>query len=141
MYRKAADERMRQLRGLTRLEEIARRIVRAVEETYETVQNDRHTDAVLIHKILRLDLPMRIVTEAEYAEAKAQVDKAAAAIAKNHDAAATQRMRMLWYGGVVERFEAQKKNPKPTCKVEHITKTRWLATFSLTLVEPALQGN
>jgi glutamate dehydrogenase (NAD(P)+) len=64
MYRKAADERMRQLRGLTRLEEIGRRIVRAVEETYETVRNDRHTDVLLIHKVVQLDLPMRIVTEA-----------------------------------------------------------------------------
>ena len=38
MYRKNAEERMRELRKLTRLEEIARRIVAAVDETYETVK-------------------------------------------------------------------------------------------------------
>ncbi|MFH1881731.1 MAG: hypothetical protein ABIL62_03345 [Planctomycetota bacterium] len=42
MYRRAADERMRRLRGLDRLDEIARRIVRAVDDAYETVKNDRH---------------------------------------------------------------------------------------------------
>ena len=42
---------MRRLRGLTRLEEIARRVVRAVEETYEVIRNDRHTNAPLIHKV------------------------------------------------------------------------------------------
>jgi len=39
MYRKAADERMRELRGLNRLDEIARRIVSAVDDAYETVKN------------------------------------------------------------------------------------------------------
>ncbi len=42
MYRKTADERMRQLRALNRLEEIARRIVMAVDDAYEAVKNDRH---------------------------------------------------------------------------------------------------
>src|SRR5690606_3416042 len=37
-YRKAADDRMRELRNLTRTEEIARRIIQAVEESYETVK-------------------------------------------------------------------------------------------------------
>ncbi len=49
MYRKAADERMRRLRGLNRLDEIARRIARAVDDAYETVKNDRYTDVHLIH--------------------------------------------------------------------------------------------
>jgi len=38
MYRKGAEERMRALRKLTRVEELARRIVAAVDETYETVE-------------------------------------------------------------------------------------------------------
>lgn len=118
MYRKAADERMRRLRGLTRLEEIARRVVRAVNEAYEVVKNDRHTDVPLIHKVQEISLPMRIVTDAEYVEAKAEVDKVVAAIKENPNAAKGLQMRMKWYGGVVKRYEQQKTNPEPTLEVE-----------------------
>ena len=65
MYRKAAEERMIKLRNLSRLEEIARRIVLAVEEAYETVKNDRYANVQLIHKVENLTLPMRLVTEEE----------------------------------------------------------------------------
>src|SRR5690606_21377008 len=41
-YRKAADDRMRELRKLTRTEEIARRIIQAVEESYHSVKEERH---------------------------------------------------------------------------------------------------
>ncbi len=118
MYRKAADERMRRLRGLTRLEEIARRIVRAVDEAYEVVKSDRHANAPLIHKVVKLKLPLRVVTAAEYAEAKAIVDNAVAEIKK--DPKATDRLyrRMEWYDDVVKRFEEQRKNPQPTCETE-----------------------
>ncbi|MDT8304048.1 MAG: hypothetical protein RQ760_21380, partial [Sedimentisphaerales bacterium] len=86
MYRKAADERMRKLRSLNRLDEIARRIVRAVDDTYEVVKNDRHTDVPLIHKVEIIQLPMRLVAEAEYTEAKEAVEKAAAQIKQNSEA-------------------------------------------------------
>ncbi len=118
MYRKAADERMRRLRGLTRLEEIARRVVRAVNEAYEVVKNDRHTDVPLIHKVENISLPMRLVTDAEYAEAKAVSEKAAAAIKKDPKAARGLQMRKKWYGGVVQRYEQQKMNPEPTLETE-----------------------
>ncbi len=118
MYRKAADERMRNLRGLSRLDEIARRIVTAVEDAYETVKNDRHADVPLIHKVRTLQLPMRLVTEAEYAEAKAAGERAAAQIEKDPGAAAREYRRMKWYQTTVKRFERQKTNPRPTCQVE-----------------------
>ena len=73
MYRKSAEERMRALRKLTRLEELARRIVAAVDETFEAVKNDRHAGVPLIHKVETLQLPMRLVTDAEYAEVKAAI--------------------------------------------------------------------
>jgi len=118
MYRKAADERMRKLRGLERLDEIARRIVLAVDDAYEVVKDDRHSDVALIHKVETIELPMRLVTEAEYAEAKAEVKKAANLIAQNPKAAARQQRRMKWYGTTVERFERQKSNPNPTYEME-----------------------
>jgi len=118
MYRKAADERMRRLRGLTRLEEIARRIVTAVDDAYEAVNNDRHSDVPLIHKVETVRLPMRLVTQAEYDEAKVAVEKAAVQIEQNPDAAEPEYRRMKWYQVTVDRFERQKTDPKPTHEVE-----------------------
>ena len=44
---------------------------RAVQEAYETVKADRYVDVPLIHKVDTLALPMRLVTEEEYAFSKA----------------------------------------------------------------------
>ena len=118
MYRNAADERMRQLRKLDRLEEIARRIVSAVDDAYETVKNDRHADVPLIHRIETIQLPIRLVTEAEYSEAEAAVRKAGSLIHQNPDAAAREYRRMKWYEETVERFERQKTQPKPSFQME-----------------------
>src|SRR5690606_32645680 len=60
MYRKAADERMQKLRNITRMEDIAHRIVDAVEETYKAVKDDRHPEVQFIHKTEQLALPMRV---------------------------------------------------------------------------------
>ena len=118
MYRKAADERMRRLRGLTRLEEIARRIVGAVDEAYEVVKSDRRADVPLAHKVETIRLPMRLVTEAEYAEAKAAVEQAAAQIEKDPKAADRAHRRMKWYEVTVRRFESQETDPKPNYEME-----------------------
>jgi hypothetical protein len=118
MYRKAADERMRRLRGLSRLDEIARRIVSAVNDAYETAKNDRHADVPLIHKVETVRLPMRLVTEAEYAEAKAAVEKATAQIDQDPEAAARQYRRMKWYETTVKRFDRQRIDPQPTYEME-----------------------
>jgi hypothetical protein len=118
MYRKAADERMRKLRGLNRLDEIARRIVRAVDDAYEAVKNERHTDVSLIHKVEMIRMPMRLVTEAEYTEAKEAVEKAGAQIKQNSEAAVREYRRMKWYGITVNRFEKQRTEPKPKYEME-----------------------
>ena len=118
MYRKLADERMRRLRGLDRLDEIARRIVSAVDDAYEAVKNDRHTDVPLIHIIETIQLPMRLVTEAEHTEAKEAVEKAASQIEQNSEAAVREYRRMKWYEVTINRFKQQKTNPKPTYEME-----------------------
>ncbi len=107
MYRKNAEERMRALRKLTRLEELARRIVAAVDETFEAVKNDRHADVPLIHKVETLQLPMRLVTEAEYAEVKAVIA-----------AEKPTQMRNRWHEQVLKRYERQKTDPHPVCGTE-----------------------
>ena len=118
LYRKAAEERMIKLRNLTRLDEIARRIFNAVEEAYETVEQDRYADVQLVHKVETLTLPMRLVTEKEYAVSKEEHDKAAAMIAADPKAAEQQLARMTWNGDVLKRFENQKTNPDPTVQSE-----------------------
>ena len=57
MYRKAAEERMRRLRKLTRLEELARRVVAAWEEAYEGARQEQHADVALIHRVETVELP------------------------------------------------------------------------------------
>jgi len=107
MYRKNAEERMRALRKLTRLEELARRIVGAVDETFEAVKNDRHAGLPLIHKVATLQLPKRLVTDAEYAEVKA-------AMAKEKPA----QMRNVWHQEVLQRYDSQKTDPRLTRAAE-----------------------
>jgi hypothetical protein len=114
MYRRAASERMRKLRGLTRLEEIARRIVRAVDDTYKVVKKDQRSDVPLVHKVKTVYLPMRLVKPAEYAEAKAAVDRAKSLIAKDPSAAAREYRKMKWYEVTVRRFEQQKTDHSPS---------------------------
>jgi hypothetical protein len=118
LYRNAAEERMIRLRRLSGLEEIARRIVIAVEEAYETVNEDRYADVLLIHKVDTLALPMRLVTEAEYAFSKGERDEYAAQIAANPKSADEVLTRMTWNRYVVERFETQRNDPHPKHEVE-----------------------
>jgi hypothetical protein len=118
MYRKVADERMRKLRGLNRLDEIARRIILAVDDAYEVIKNDRHACVPLIHKVETIRLPMRLVNEAEYIEAKKAIEKAAAQIQQNPETAVREYRRMKWYLMTVNRFERQRTEPKPTYQME-----------------------
>jgi hypothetical protein len=105
MYRKAAEERMLTLRKLSRLQEISRRIVAAVDEIYETVKDNRHDGLPLIHKTETLQLPMRLVTDAECKEIKEILEK------KN-----PAQMEKNWHEKVIQRYEDQKTNPHPTCE-------------------------
>ena len=100
MYGKPADERMRKLRGgLSRLDEISRRIVNAWEDAYEGARNDIRSDVVLRHTVKNIDLPWRKVTEDEVADARQE----AAKYAKDP----AQLWNYGWHQRVVERYEAQ----------------------------------
>ncbi|MCX6909953.1 MAG: hypothetical protein NTY01_18190 [Verrucomicrobia bacterium] len=110
IYGKAADERMRKLRGLTRLEEVARRIVAGWEDAYECARKDIRTDAALRHCVRQIELPHRKVTEAEVAEAR----RDAAKFAKDP----AQRWNYRWNQGVVERYEAQHAGTEAPYKME-----------------------
>jgi hypothetical protein len=100
MYRKRAEERMRALRGLTRLQELSRRIVAAWNEAYEGARNDQRTDAILAHKVAKIELPVRVVSDAEATEAKSKVET----LSKD----SKNRRLVVWHQDVVKRYERQK---------------------------------
>jgi hypothetical protein len=99
MFRKAAEERMRKLRGLSRLDELARRIVAAWEEAYEGAKQEKHADVRLVHQVESLALPPRHVSPAEYAAAKLQVQELASD--------PKSRPKMRWEQRVVDRYLQQ----------------------------------
>ncbi len=110
LYGKPADERMRTLRGLTRLEELGRRIVNGWENAYEGARKDVRSDVVLRHQVDEVALPFRKVSEAEVAEARQEAARYA------DDPA--QLWNYRWHQGVVERYEAQQAGTEGDQKME-----------------------
>ena len=100
MYRKRAEERMRTLRGLTRLQELSKRIVAAWDEAYEGARKEQHSDALLTHKVTTIELPVRAVSDAEAAEARSKVE----ALSKEP----RNRRLVVWHQDVVKRHQRQK---------------------------------
>jgi hypothetical protein len=109
LFRQKAEDRMRELRKLTRVEEIARRIVIGVDEALDGARQDIRTDVPLVHKVEVLKLPVRMVTDQELAEAKSQVE----ALSKDP----TQQRIMLWHQAIVDRYEKQQTQPTQDVEV------------------------
>ncbi|HOS43229.1 MAG TPA: hypothetical protein PK794_06005, partial [Armatimonadota bacterium] len=68
------DAYMLARRGLTRRQEIGRRIAVAVEDVYHAVKDDAVRDAPLRHHVEALTLPGRTITEADYRYALAELE-------------------------------------------------------------------
>jgi len=118
IYRKRALKRMEDLSGVNRMEDISRRIVEAVEETYAIVKGDRHHNLTMMHRSEVIELPSRVVSVQEYLESKRISNAAAAEIARNPEKADQLHARMTWYGDIVRRYQEQKLNPNPQYKTE-----------------------
>ena len=99
MFRKQAEERMRNLRGISRLDEISRRIVSAWNEAYDGAKKDQHTDVPLIHTVQEIELPRREVLEREWLLAKSKIEDLSRQSGKG--------TLLYWHGGVVKRYEQQ----------------------------------
>jgi hypothetical protein len=107
-YRKKGEARMDRLRGLSRTQELGRRIAEAFFDVAEVMAKDIRTDVPLTHLVRHVDLPERIITEAEYAIAKgvcADVD------AKSERQGWDTWVRRL-YGGVCQRYVAQQQGDR-----------------------------
>jgi hypothetical protein len=101
---------MRKLRGLTRLEEVATRIVNGWEDACECARKDIRSEIILRHCVKQIELPHRKVTEAEVAEARKEAEKYAKIPA--------QRWNYRWHQAVIERYEAQKAGTEGPYKME-----------------------
>jgi len=107
LWYKAAEERMRKLRGLTRTQEIARRIVAAVDDTIEFARKDIRTGVPLVHRVLDVKLPARKVTEKDVAEARARLEQ----LSKKGKLNPRERAALVRDPETIERFEKQKTDP------------------------------
>ncbi|MVZ63888.1 hypothetical protein [Sphingobacterium humi] len=111
MYRKAAIERMNKLKNLTALENIARQVYHAVEETYKAVQYDREQSPIFMHKYEVIPLPMRQISKAEYVEASKQYQHTIDLMAKDPKAKDDYMAKSNWHKGLMKRYERLQKNP------------------------------
>lgn len=118
IYRKKALERMRELSNTSRMEDIANRVVEAVNWTYDAVKSDQHEEVIMNHQVRDIELPMRKITVDEYIESRRISNDAAAQIARDPSKSDQLNTRMTWYGAIVKRFEDQKKNPNPQYETE-----------------------
>ncbi len=116
MYRKAAEQRMLRLRKLSSTQEIARRIVREVEDVLELTRQDIRSEVPFVHRVEELQLPKRKITPEEAAAAQAEVD----ALEKKTPPGPADHARRVWHQKVVERYQLQEKEPNLTIELHVI---------------------
>jgi len=107
LWYKAAEERMRRLRGLTRTQELARRIVAAVDDTIDLARKDIRPAPPFIHRVLDLKLHARKITERDVAQAKARLE----ALRKKKNLTPRDRAALYRDPRIIEQFERQKTDP------------------------------
>ncbi|MDY0165771.1 MAG: hypothetical protein RBS80_04460 [Thermoguttaceae bacterium] len=109
-----AEQRMMELRGLTRSQEIGRRVANAFDDVAEVIAKEIRTDVPLVHHVEQIELPARIVTDEEYAVAKRVCDEI--------DAKETRGKSDKWtrglYGLIAERYLAQQEGNAKTFEME-----------------------
>mgnify|MGYP001132313870 CR=1 FL=1 len=116
MWYERAEERMRALRKLTRLQEIARRIDLAVNEAYQGAKEDIHFDVPFVHNVRSIQLPVRMVTEEEAAEARAFFD----GLDEDDKLDPQKCLERAWQQQVLDRYGRQDKNPYYTMELHAI---------------------
>ncbi|MBE6426582.1 MAG: hypothetical protein E7029_11480 [Planctomycetaceae bacterium] len=114
-YRHEAEIRMQRLRGLERTEELARRIVNAVNETFETVKNVREVPSVVKCLYEEIELPERLITKVDYENALTNAKQMEEAAANAPDRGASGPHALgAWHRSIVERWEKLAEDPAPT---------------------------
>ena len=107
MWRKKAEAEMLTRKGITSREEIARRIVNAIDEVYPYVQGDDiKKEMVFRHIYNDIDLPIRRVTKAEASHAE--------------ELAKEQPTRAFYHNALLNRYNHQNEHPLIQIKVNVI---------------------
>ena len=106
MWRKKAEEEMLKRKGITRREEIARRIVHAIDEVYPYVQDDIKNEVVFRHVYDDISLPIRRVTKAE--------------ASRSEELAKEQPNRAFYHNAILNRYHQQNEHPFHQVKVNVI---------------------
>lgn len=117
LVQKAANERMRRLRSVDEMEELARRIDVSVSQTWEAVQKDAYSEPVLCHERRILDLPLLHITREQYESVRAQYEHFSR-LASDEKTARQAFMGLAWCGSCLARYEALQKDPNATRPVE-----------------------
>lgn len=119
LLHKTANARMRTLRGISEMQELARRIGLSVSQTFDAAQKEKFTGPVLKHAAVTLQLPLNKISLAEYQQAKTEYNQVMAQLEK--DPACAPRVAFMardWHYGVIQRYEQLQKDPGATYPVE-----------------------
>lgn len=103
MWREKAEVEMIKRKGITRRQEIARRIANAVDEVFPYVQDNIKYEIEFRHISDEIPLPVRKVTKEEAEQAERLVNE--------------QPNRASWHRGIIERYNKQGENPSYPVKV------------------------
>ena len=100
-YRRASEERMAKLRGLTRKQEHGRRLCNVVLDTLDAARADIQTQVEFGHHVRDLALPARRILQREYDDAKRTIEEYSVIKAPDNRIATLLGMER----GIVRRFE------------------------------------
>ncbi len=109
-----ADQRMYEFRGLTYTQEIGRRIAGAFDDVAGVIARDIRTEVPFLHRVRKVELPARLITEAEYTVAK----KVCADIDAKKTLGKSDHWTRDLYRSVADRYLAQQKGQGKTYDME-----------------------
>ena len=102
-----SEARMDQLRGVSRTQELGRRVAESFFDVADVIAKDIRATAPLAHLVQQIDLPTRKITAPEYAIARQVCEEIDA---KPERAGWDTWVRKL-YGDVCDRYQAQQTGP------------------------------
>ena len=105
---------------------IGSRITEAVSRGYEIAKNYIDYTPVFKHEVMKLELPIRKVSEEDYKEAEAQVAEIHRKFSKENPMTMADLVKAFEPQGVVLRYRQQKENPNYEC-ISHILRIGTLA--------------
>jgi len=105
------EAEMRERRGVTEREEIARRIARAVDDVLDLARGAVEEDGPVCHVVKTVGLPVRLVTDDEAAQARAELERLEAEEPADERAASFNFVHRVRNRRVLERYDSQRSAP------------------------------